>query len=60
MKNKKIGEYIGKSTDGLNEAIQDALAQSKEHSSFKVHESTKSLSEESQKEYEVTLSTFCE
>ncbi|MBG78751.1 MAG: hypothetical protein CL570_06965 [Alphaproteobacteria bacterium] len=60
MNIKKVGEYTGKSANGLSEAIANALAQSKEHSSYKVHETTKSFGEQSKKEYEVTLSTFSE
>ena len=60
MISKKLGDYIGCSSKGIHEAIDDALSQAGEHSRFEVIETTSSRNNQNNKEYQVTLSIFGE
>jgi len=58
MAEKKIGDFIGYSKLGIQEAIQDALKQAGEHMRFEVVETRCSRADEQHREYQVTLATF--
>jgi len=58
MITKKIGDFTGTSTSGINEAIDNALEQAGDHNHFEVVETSSSLCSEKNRHYQVTLSTF--
>lgn len=60
MITKKIGDFTGHSTSGLDEAIQNALQKAGDHQHFKVVETSCSHAGEHARQYEVTLTTFSE
>jgi dodecin len=60
MITKKLGDYTGTSTSGINEAIEDALTKAGDHSHFEVVETSSSQCNIKGKEYQVTLSTYTE
>lgn len=55
---KKIGDYTGASTSGINEAVENALEKAGDHSRFEVVETTSSQCRDNNRHYQVTLSTY--
>lgn len=60
MITKKQGDYTGTSSDGIHEAIENALEKAGEHARFEVVETTSLQGQENNRHYEVTLSTYDE
>ena len=55
---KNTGCYIGYSSHGMSEAIEDALQQAGEHTRCEVVESIGSQDNQDQKQYQVTVTTY--
>jgi len=54
----KTRDYTGYSDESLNEAINNALQKSEEHSHFEVIETRSSQFRDDRRHYQVTLTTF--
>lgn len=60
MNNKKIGDFTGFSDTGIQEAIENALSQAGAHERFEVIETSSSQRDETNRQYQVMLSTYSE
>lgn len=56
----KSGDYIGYSTSGIDEAIQNALQKAGDHNHFEIVETRGSQIGEDERHYQATITAFFE
>lgn len=57
-KKMKKGTYVGSSSSGIEDAIQNALKKAEKHSHFEIIEARSSYQEDKKNFYQVTLALY--